>query len=944
MMTTTSAVALMSAARVGMPNVAAQPGRQRRGERRVADDAVQHADRGDAHLHRRQELASGCSCRSIAACGAALAGLDHHLQPRLAAGRERHLRHGEQRRSAGSGKREGQRPCDAARCVMRARAESRDRGRRASVAESDDGLPDRRPAGLLRRTGPPARRDRLLAVARPPARARRPRQPRPASLAVLRAPARAWRRGDLPARQPRPAPAGRGRTACSRPASGDTLDAVLDAPDARRAARLAAPRHAGRPRRTAGCWCTPACVPQWDADADAGAGAPKSRRCCAATRLAEFLHAMYGNEPARWDDALRGADRWRFDRQRADAPALLHAPTARSSSRPRTAPTRRRRATLPWFEHRAAAHAPATPIAFGHWSTLGLIDRADLLALDTGCVWGGASPPCASTAAGENSSRCVAAGREIGQQDGKGRAIRRMSGARGARCSQLSASLPDMRLPAFVSTLKFRIVAIVAATGMLSAWGTVNLLLNVTQSELTRVLLANDREDRERTAGLLAGKIQTLKLALVEVARHSRPDDWRDRRTMEDYLTSQAALNTLFETVYAARPDGTMIARTEYGRAQPELTHVGDREYFQRALHTRLPALSDPVRGKIKKFPLVILAIPLFAADDAPRGVIAGVVALTATSLFAGVADKHNSDGAVDLVIDRKGIILSHPQARAGARQRGRRARPARADRLLAAGGQPDPERGLDAVVAGLSGVDGRHPRYRVAAPARDAPGDRAAAAGRGATSRVCRRGGCRPAGGVAVGCAGLGDGAADFAAARACRTDVRDRDARPRAVALRCRRGRRDGTCLQATDRTAPAAPDPHERSAAAPRGGARQRRGRHRVHARRPLRHGEPSPVEMFRCQREQMVGHSTRIIYASDRAFDELSARAGRSSSRTACSRASSSWCAATARCSGPACAVAPWCRATARTARSGSSTTSRRRASSANSSPGRPRTTR
>ena len=30
-----------------------------------------------------------------------------------------------------------------------------------------------------------------------------------------------------------------------------------------------------------------------------------------------------------------------------------------------------------------------TPVAFGHWSTLGLIDRPDLLALDTGCVWGG---------------------------------------------------------------------------------------------------------------------------------------------------------------------------------------------------------------------------------------------------------------------------------------------------------------------------------------------------------------------------------------------------------------------------------------------------------------------------------------------------------------------------------------------------------------------------
>jgi bis(5'-nucleosyl)-tetraphosphatase (symmetrical) len=28
-------------------------------------------------------------------------------------------------------------------------------------------------------------------------------------------------------------------------------------------------------------------------------------------------------------------------------------------------------------------------VAFGHWSTLGWLDRPNLLALDSGCVWGG---------------------------------------------------------------------------------------------------------------------------------------------------------------------------------------------------------------------------------------------------------------------------------------------------------------------------------------------------------------------------------------------------------------------------------------------------------------------------------------------------------------------------------------------------------------------------
>ena len=43
---------------------------------------------------------------------------------------------------------------------------------------------------------------------------------------------------------------------------------------------------------------------------------------------------------------------------------------------------------VPWFDVPGRRTA-GTPIAFGHWSTLGLQQRPDVVALDTGCVWGG---------------------------------------------------------------------------------------------------------------------------------------------------------------------------------------------------------------------------------------------------------------------------------------------------------------------------------------------------------------------------------------------------------------------------------------------------------------------------------------------------------------------------------------------------------------------------
>ncbi len=101
----------------------------------------------------------------------------------------------------------------------------------------------------------------------------------------------------------------------------------------------------------------------------------------------DFLPQMYGNKPAAWDERLKGADRLRVvinacTRLRfVDAAGRMDF-KAKDGSGP--APPGLR----PWFEAKGRRSA-GQPIAFGHWSTLGLVDRADLLALDTGCVWGG---------------------------------------------------------------------------------------------------------------------------------------------------------------------------------------------------------------------------------------------------------------------------------------------------------------------------------------------------------------------------------------------------------------------------------------------------------------------------------------------------------------------------------------------------------------------------
>ncbi|CAN5689487.1 symmetrical bis(5'-nucleosyl)-tetraphosphatase [soil metagenome] len=126
--------------------------------------------------------------------------------------------------------------------------------------------------------------------------------------------------------------------------------------------------------------------PQWDVTLTMALAGEVSA-CLRGPDLSGFLRVMYGNEPARWRDDLVGNDRLRFavnalTRIRfCSSDGTLDFDVKEGSD---AAPT----GLHPWFQAPGRKTA-GVPVAFGHWSTLGLINRPDLLSLDTGCVWGG---------------------------------------------------------------------------------------------------------------------------------------------------------------------------------------------------------------------------------------------------------------------------------------------------------------------------------------------------------------------------------------------------------------------------------------------------------------------------------------------------------------------------------------------------------------------------
>lgn len=170
-----------------------------------------------------------------------------------------------------------------------------------------------------------------------------------------------------------------------KPHRGDTLDEILEAPD--RAGLLDWLRRCNMMHVEGEYALVHAgLLPQWTTD-HALELAREVEAALRGQRFREFLAHMYGNHPDRWSEALKGVDRLRvavnaMTRMRVCTPEGVMDFGFKGT--PEDVPS----GYVPWFAVPERLSRDRTVIC-GHWSALGLRREKRLLALDTGCLWGG---------------------------------------------------------------------------------------------------------------------------------------------------------------------------------------------------------------------------------------------------------------------------------------------------------------------------------------------------------------------------------------------------------------------------------------------------------------------------------------------------------------------------------------------------------------------------
>jgi bis(5'-nucleosyl)-tetraphosphatase (symmetrical) len=170
----------------------------------------------------------------------------------------------------------------------------------------------------------------------------------------------------------------------ARQHGGDTLSDILRAPDAdelcawlRRRPLLCRDSdylmvHAGL-------------LPQWTPD-KAAALAREAEAAINSAGYRDFFAELYGNEPSRWEDDLSGVPRLRAI-VNAMTRLRICSPSGEMNFAHRGNPAEIPEGYIPWFDA-PARKSKNTTIVYGHWSALGLLMRKNLIAIDTGCLWG----------------------------------------------------------------------------------------------------------------------------------------------------------------------------------------------------------------------------------------------------------------------------------------------------------------------------------------------------------------------------------------------------------------------------------------------------------------------------------------------------------------------------------------------------------------------------
>lgn len=218
------------------------------------------------------------------------------------------------------------------------------------------------------------------------------------------------------------------------------------------------------------------------------------------------------------------------------------------------------------------------------------------------------------------------------------------------------------RLASALGSIKLRIT--LSAIAALALGVGLTTIVLVRQAERDTLMAHKDRELAEtvRMATLLSRRVVERQNALQASAAQIEPGMVDEPARLLAFLEGKPLLRGMFSALFVTGADGRARAISDAAGTRRSEVDLSDRDYFRRALAERRGQIGEATASRVSGVPVIVFTHPLVAGGRV-HGVLGGVLQLGGRDLIGEIIDADTSAGALTVVADAHGHVLSHPAA-----------------------------------------------------------------------------------------------------------------------------------------------------------------------------------------------------------------------------------------------------------------------------------------
>jgi len=212
-------------------------------------------------------------------------------------------------------------------------------------------------------------------------------------------------------------------------------------------------------------------------------------------------------------------------------------------------------------------------------------------------------------------------------------------------------------------SLKVRLALASALLILASVALSVIFVLREVGRSTEQTVLDSQEDDARRLAATISQRLVGLQRALRGAAQQLPAATLADQGRLADFVAGQSVLATLFSGVFVAVTDGTVLVFHDERGAREAHTSIADRDYFKDTVRERRPMIGGVALSRVTGEPIVVLTMPVIAANGSVAAVLGGILRLSSRSLVDDLGQGTNDRSTnTTIVLDAKGRILAHPR------------------------------------------------------------------------------------------------------------------------------------------------------------------------------------------------------------------------------------------------------------------------------------------